>query len=89
MNIGFREAAALADALIQILRKDGSIKALRTYERIHHFEWQKLLGLNGSIKVSEKTNPWVQQHAARIMGSIPASGDDLSYLLKRLEIEVF
>jgi 2-polyprenyl-6-methoxyphenol hydroxylase-like FAD-dependent oxidoreductase len=88
MNIGFREAGKLTDALKQILRKGGSKKLLQNYERTQLSEWQRLLGLNGAVKVTDKTAPWVQQHAARIVGSIPASGDDLGYLLKRLEIEL-
>jgi 2-polyprenyl-6-methoxyphenol hydroxylase-like FAD-dependent oxidoreductase len=88
MNIGFREAADLTDALTQILRKGGSKELLQTYERTHSIEWQRLLGLRGAVQVTDKTAPWVRQHATRIVGSIPASGDDLDYLLKRLEIEL-
>lgn len=88
MNIGFREAASLTEALTQILRKGGSRKLLQTYEREHLLEWQQLLGLSGAVQGTDKTTPWVRQHAARIMGSIPASGDDLAYLLKRLELEL-
>ena len=88
MNIGFREAADLARVLAQILRKGGTKKMLQNYERARLLEWQRLLGFNGTIKVTDKTPLWVQQHAARIVGSIPASGDDLGNLLQRLEIEL-
>ncbi len=86
MNIGFREAADLTDALTQILRKGGSEELLQSYEHTQLLEWERLFSLRGAVQVTDKTAPWVRQHAARIVGCIPASGDDLSYLLKRMEI---
>ncbi len=88
MNMGFREGAKLTDALTQILRRGGSGKAFQSYERTQLSEWQQLLGLSGTVRTTDKTAPWVREHAARIVGTIPASGDDLGYLLKRLEIEL-
>jgi len=88
MNVGFREAALLSDALTQILRHGASEAVLQTYERTQLMEWQRLLGLRGPVRVTEKASPWVRQNAAQIVGSIPASGDDLGYLLHGLGIEL-
>jgi 2-polyprenyl-6-methoxyphenol hydroxylase-like FAD-dependent oxidoreductase len=88
MNIGFREAADLAHALTKNLRQGGSTDMFQWYERTYLPEWQQLLGFNGASKVTDKDDPWVQRHAARIAGSIPASGDDLGHLLKLLEIKL-
>ena len=44
MNIGFREAADLADVLTQILRKGGSRDLLKGFDRAHRGEWSQLLG---------------------------------------------
>lgn len=86
MNIGFREAANLVEALKRILRKDGSKDLLRNYGRVHRAEWQQLLGFEAGEAAAEKASPWVRQRAFRIVGSIPASGADLVFLLQQLGI---
>ena len=87
MNIGFREAAELARLLTQILRQSGPTDLLEGYDRAHRGEWQKLLGFKAGGPATDAAPEWVRQRAARIVGSIPASGADLTSLLKQLGIQ--
>lgn len=86
MNIGFREAANLVEALRKILRKGGSKDLLRSYGRVHRCEWQELLGFEAGAASTINASPWVRQRAFRIVGSIPASGADLVCLLQQIGI---
>jgi 2-polyprenyl-6-methoxyphenol hydroxylase-like FAD-dependent oxidoreductase len=88
MNIGLREAADLADVLTQILRKDGSRDLLKGYDRAHWGEWSRLLGFKTETASTGTAAEWVRRRAARIVGSIPASGADLTCLLKQLGIDL-
>jgi 2-polyprenyl-6-methoxyphenol hydroxylase-like FAD-dependent oxidoreductase len=87
MNIGFREAADLADILTQILRKGGSRDLLKDYNRAHRCEWQQLLGFKPGGPSTAQATEWVRRRAFRIVGSIPASGADLTCLLQQLGID--
>jgi 2-polyprenyl-6-methoxyphenol hydroxylase-like FAD-dependent oxidoreductase len=87
MNVGFREAAELARVLTQILRQDGSMDLLEGYDRAHRCEWQQLLEFKAGAPATDAAAEWVRQRAARIVGSIPASGADLTCLLKQLGID--
>ena len=84
MNVGLREAADLAAALKEILHHRAALSLLQVYDAQQLAEWRRLLGLAGGPQVSEKTDDWVQQHRGRIVSSIPASGRDLTLLLKGL-----
>ena len=86
MNIGFREAADLADVLTQILRKGGSKDLLKGYDRSHWREWWQLLSFRAGAPSTDAASEWVRRRATRIVGSIPASGEDLTCLLKQLGI---
>jgi 2-polyprenyl-6-methoxyphenol hydroxylase-like FAD-dependent oxidoreductase len=87
MNIGLREAADLVDALTQILRQGASTDLLKGYDRAHGREWQQLLGFKPGTLATDAASAWVRQQATRIAGSIPASGADLSHLLKQVGID--
>lgn len=86
MNMGFREGADLAEALTQILRKGASRELLQGYERGHRREWQQLLDFKAPAPLGDTKADWVRQRAARIVGSIPASGADLTTLLRQVGI---
>ena len=87
MNMGFREGADLADMLTQILRKDRSKEYLKSYDRGHWLEWWRLLGFKNGSAAADGAPEWVRLRAAQIVGSIPASGADLTRLLKQLGID--
>jgi 2-polyprenyl-6-methoxyphenol hydroxylase-like FAD-dependent oxidoreductase len=87
MNLGFREAADLVDVLTQILRKDASRELLKTYDRAHWHEWWQLLGFKSGSPSADGASEWVRRRASKIVGSIPASGTELTSLLKQLGID--
>jgi 2-polyprenyl-6-methoxyphenol hydroxylase-like FAD-dependent oxidoreductase len=87
LNVGLREAADLAGRAKKILREKASEDLLQTYNSDRQAEWQCLLGLKGGPKPAESSDPWIKQHCARIPACLPASGEDLTVLLKRLGLD--
>lgn len=87
MNMGLREGADLATKLTSILREKGSPDLLETYNLEHRMEWEQLLGWQGDPKASATTVEWLQKRCARIPACIPASGNELTLLLRQLGIE--
>jgi NADPH-dependent dioxygenase len=85
MNAGLREAAELADKLKSILRDESDPASLRNYESVYRAEWEVLLGLKPGLAPPSHLSPWARQHFATILSSLPASGDDLKFLLEKLE----
>jgi 2-polyprenyl-6-methoxyphenol hydroxylase-like FAD-dependent oxidoreductase len=87
MNIGFCEAAELAKGIRQIVRDQGSLDLLQEYGTRRRAEWQRLLGLNGGLKATDTTAPWVREHSARFLSCLPASGVELKRLVDQLGLD--
>ena len=87
MNVGLREAADLSDIFKKILRENGSVDLLQNYNHRHRAEWQRLLGINPVPKAAAEAEPWVKAHGAKLIRSLPASGDDLTFLLNQLGLK--
>ena len=51
-------------------------------------EWRTLLGLAPAAATYGGTDPWLASRRTRILSCIPASGEDLSGLIGRLQGEV-
>lgn len=84
MNVGLREAKALAGILTRLLKGDGSADLLEDYERKFRSEWLTLLGAQGTLNAGPDAKPWVKTHAKHLLSSLPASGEDLSALLRQI-----
>ena len=82
MNIGFKEASRLSQHLLSAVRAGSSVDALTAYESECLEEWNELLGISGSVEVSEGAEGWVRAYSDRIPSCIPASGTDLKRLLR-------
>src|SRR5581483_853998 len=82
LNVGLREAVALADAIAREVR--GEAGALRAYEAGFRAEWELLLGR----RPLPTNDPWLQKHAAQLVPALPASGPALRHLLRRLGADV-
>jgi 2-polyprenyl-6-methoxyphenol hydroxylase-like FAD-dependent oxidoreductase len=80
LNVGLREAAALAGAIDRQLEGAGSAQELRDYESTFRAEWKTLLGAT-SLQTDD---PWMKAHGRRILAALPASGRVLAQLLRRL-----
>jgi hypothetical protein len=87
MNIGFREGADLAARLTRILREKGLPDLLESYNFERRLEWEQLFGRNGDPAASSTTGEWVRERRGRLPGCIPASGSELTLLLRQLGLE--
>jgi len=87
MNVGFREAHALATALHRILREGASMEELERYDRERRAEWRQLQGLDGGLAATEASDPWVAEHADRLLACLPASGAGLVAIAHALHLE--
>ena len=81
MNSGLREARDLARCLASILREDYPLSVLDRYEITHRAEWHRLLG---GAQAGPAAVPWAREHAQSLLPCLPASGDDLTFLLGQL-----
>ena len=88
MNAGICEAEALAGMLKKILRDNGPLDLLESYDQNGQAQWQRLLNLKGGLKSRANTHPWVKDHARQILPCIPASGDDLSRLADQIGLDI-
>ena len=84
MNVGFLEGEQLADILAGILREGHSTTRLSEYNRTRLAEWKQLLAVEGGLAASEATDPWVAKRAERLLGCLPASGNELTALAAQL-----
>jgi len=87
MNMGMREGADLAAKLRRILREKAPPELLEAYDLEHRAEWKQLLGLKGGPKASAATGAWVGERSGRVLGCLPATGRELSLLLRQLGLE--
>jgi 2-polyprenyl-6-methoxyphenol hydroxylase-like FAD-dependent oxidoreductase len=91
MNSGIFEARELATRIARVLRGDAAPSLLDQFATHTRETWRHLLD-PGSVRLSggaaaagaTRPTPWVQHHASRIFGCIPASGDHLEQLLEQI-----
>lgn len=87
MNVGFREARELGEALAAVLRSKGSVATLESYGRSRSKEWRFLLGADGGLKATAQTDPWIAKRADRLVPCIPASSDGFARLAGQLALK--
>jgi len=88
LNVGLREAAELTDVLSARLQGSDTPGDINAWASRWRNEWERLLGVKGPAKSSDQTDAWVQQHAAKILPCLPASGDDLVHCMTQLQLEL-
>jgi len=88
MNLGLREAWELARGFDWILREDSPLTLLERYNTERRHEWRRLLGVLGRPHTGPATPSWIKQNAARLIPCIPAAGDDLDCLLRRIGLDL-
>jgi 2-polyprenyl-6-methoxyphenol hydroxylase-like FAD-dependent oxidoreductase len=84
MNSGLMEARELAARITRILRAGGTRSLLQDFAAETHEAWQQLLGAGSAVRALPGADPWVRDARARIVASIPSSGDDLEPLLEQI-----
>lgn len=88
MNLGLFEAHELAETLSRILHRVGSRTQLETYNDRWMAEWRRLQGIEGGLRASAETDPWVRQNAARLTGCLPAHGVELASLADQVKLHL-
>jgi 2-polyprenyl-6-methoxyphenol hydroxylase-like FAD-dependent oxidoreductase len=90
MNSGLIEARELAARMAVILREGGASSQLDEFATAMHDTWRAFLGRSApaahGVSALPGADPWVRQHAARIIACLPASGSDLEPLLAQLRL---
>lgn len=84
MNSGLVEARELASRVSQIQRAGAPPSVLEQFATATHDAWRRLLDAGGAVHAREDADPWVRQNAARIVATIPASGEELPPLLQQV-----
>jgi len=88
MNAGFLEAGQLTALLGKILRQNAPLSTLANYNKQQTAQWRRLLGFSGGLKPRSDTDPWVRDHASRILPCLPACGPDLARLAQQLKLDL-
>jgi 2-polyprenyl-6-methoxyphenol hydroxylase-like FAD-dependent oxidoreductase len=84
MNSGLVEARELAARMAGILRGERTAASLQEFATETQAAWHRLLGADREVRALPGADPWVRDARARIVASIPASGDDLEPLLRQI-----
>jgi 2-polyprenyl-6-methoxyphenol hydroxylase-like FAD-dependent oxidoreductase len=84
MNSGLLEARELAAHISGILRAGEAPSRLQQFATETHEVWKRLLGVGGAVRALPGADPWVRRAGMRILGCIPASGEDLEPLLEQI-----
>lgn len=88
MNVGFREAARLAELYAAILAGSGQLGELHVYDRERQAEWKRLLGVGEDRLVpGPAASAWVRERADRLGMCIPAGGRAFETLVGQLGFE--
>lgn len=88
MNAGFAEAENLVRHLRACLREDAPLTRLGAYSDQQVAAWRCMLGLAGGLKPRTDTDPWVRDHATRLLPCLPATGAALAGLANQLKLDL-
>jgi 2-polyprenyl-6-methoxyphenol hydroxylase-like FAD-dependent oxidoreductase len=88
MNVGLFEAYDLTRRIADCLRSGESPSALERYGSEREREWHKLLGVNVSFELLPGAPSWLSAHARRLVPALPASGPELSEILRELGLRL-
>jgi 2-polyprenyl-6-methoxyphenol hydroxylase-like FAD-dependent oxidoreductase len=84
MNLGLAEAHDLATAIGGLLRNAEPASKLDEYDRRWTANWRQLHNLDGGLRATAETDPWIASHAATLTSCLPAYGEDLGKLAAQL-----
>jgi 2-polyprenyl-6-methoxyphenol hydroxylase-like FAD-dependent oxidoreductase len=88
MNAGLVEADAVGRRLAGGVGGGDIASALSEYDSDRQAEWGALLDTDGALQARSDADRWVAEHASKILGSIPATGEDLRTLLTQVGLEL-
>ena len=85
INVGMHEADDLARRITHA-RSEGSGPLGAGYAEQRRIEWHRLFGLGSSAPRMARAPDWVSENIARLLPSLPVSGDDLDDVLEQLRV---
>jgi 2-polyprenyl-6-methoxyphenol hydroxylase-like FAD-dependent oxidoreductase len=88
MNAGLREAFDLASRIARVQRGKDGLDLLEEYGRERLAEWRFLLGQAGGLRAGGAASPFVARNAGRLLGCLPATGEDIHGLALQIGLEV-
>lgn len=88
MNVGLLEADDLTHRIARIIRDGASPDLLEEYNGRQLAEWRRLLGIGAIAQPLSHTSPWIAQNAARIVATLPATGEHQTALLRQVGLAV-
>jgi pentachlorophenol monooxygenase len=86
LNVGLREARDLANGVSECLEGRHLEHLTVGYAEQRRLEWRRLLGIGPEPALGRSLPGWLEGHAAELVCSLPASGDDLDELLDQLSV---
>lgn len=88
MNAGLREGSDLASRIARVQRGKDGLDRLEEYGRDRLAEWRFLLGQAGGLRAGGAASPFVARNAGRLLGCLPATGEDVQGLALQIGLEV-
>jgi 2-polyprenyl-6-methoxyphenol hydroxylase-like FAD-dependent oxidoreductase len=88
MNLGLLEANDLAGVFARIIAGEAPAVELEGYNQRWTATWRQLHGLQGGLRATSGTDPWIRDRADRLMACLPAHGAALEQLAAQLGLEV-
>jgi 2-polyprenyl-6-methoxyphenol hydroxylase-like FAD-dependent oxidoreductase len=85
INVGIHEADDLARRISRSLTQ-GAGPLGSGYAEQRRIEWHRLFGLGPSVPSLARAPAWVSQNIAKLLPSLPVSGDDLDDVLEQLRV---
>lgn len=85
LNVGLREARDLTDAIVGCLKGASLDRLAEGYGEQRRIEWRRLMGLD-SPGLRSDAPAWARKNLARLVASLPVSGDDLDDVLAQLGV---
>ena len=88
MNLGLLEANELAHTFARLLSGEGSSSELTDYNDRWTEVWRRVHGLEGGLRPTAQTDPWIKDRADRLLACLPAHGQALAQLAEQLGLEI-
>ena len=85
INVGMHEADDLARRIVHTLSAGGGPLGAG-YAEQRRLEWHRLFGMGPSAPSMAHAPDWVSRNIARLLPSLPVSGDDLDDVLEQLRV---
>jgi len=73
--------------MTKILRRNAPLERLERYNEQWREEWQRLLGIKGTLRPLESSRQWTKERCGQLLPCLPASGDNMGSLLNSIGLQ--